>query len=76
MSETIPYVLRVRPIDDEWHVLEDGVEDSLNVYATRWEAEEHALDLAEAAGYGEIVLYDDNDNLERSYPYVPSEAAG
>lgn len=64
------------PVDDEWQVLEDGVEGSLNVYATRWEAEEHALDLAEAAGYGEIVLYDDSGNLERSYQFTPSEAAG
>lgn len=69
--EVLPYELHVAPIDVEWRVLENGTEPLQNVYATRDEAEEHAINLAAAAGYGEIILYDENAVEERRYSYLP-----
>ena len=67
--EVVPYVLHVRAYDDEWRVLENEGPPSQNVYATQAEAEEHAINLAEAAGYGEIVLYDEAGSEQKRYAY-------
>jgi hypothetical protein len=68
--EVVPYILHVVPYDVEWRVLENGTEPSQNVYATREEAEQHAINMADAAGYGEIVLYDEGGFEESRYMYT------
>lgn len=70
--EVRTYELHVVPYDAEWKVLENGVEPSMNVYATRDEAEEHARNLAAAAEYGVIVLFDESGVEERRYTYTPA----
>jgi hypothetical protein len=70
--EVAPYILHVVPIEDAWKVVEGEGPPSLNVYATREEAERHAADLAEAAGYGEIRVYDPSGTIVDSYMWQPA----
>ena len=75
-NESTPYELHIIHVDDEWLVQENGEPASQNVYAERWEAEEHALDLAKAAGYGQIVVHAENGAVMKSYAYVPDVKTG
>jgi hypothetical protein len=68
-----PYVLHVTPDDGIWSVHEEETPDTMVTFESRAAAEDHAKDMAQAEGSGEIVLYDEAGGPVERYTY-PREA--
>ncbi len=68
-----PYILHVTPVDGIWSVHEDFTPDSIVTFETRAEAEDHAKDMAQAEGEGEIVLYYESGGPVSRYMYPHKE---